>query len=177
MKRDIRKLFEKDDFKREKLPVNHREEFIQKLRKTKIKKSKKKRTSSYWNAAASIVLVLSIGYFVLNTDNNTPNKPSELELQVQQIEKDYLKQINDEWHNFIKITKDQKLIDRYKEKLDNLDNNYKELSKTFKESPNNINVLEDLISNLQTRLQLLKDIQNHIKILNQEKRQYENSTL
>ena len=63
----------------------------------------------------------------------------------------------------------------FKEKLTDLDNDYQEISRSFKNDSNNILVIESLVENLQTRLQLLKDIQVHINILNQKTEQNENT--
>lgn len=173
MKQDIRELFKEDDFEGKKLPKNHKEEFAEKLKNSNLDKPKKRGFSIFLKVAASIALILSLGYYALNKNEAPVNKPTPLELQVQQIEKEYLKEIDNEWNNFLKVTNDQKLIKKYREKLDNLDTNYKKLSENFKESPNNITVLENLIKNLQTRLQLLKDIQNHIQTLNTQQKTYE----
>ncbi|MET2986409.1 hypothetical protein [Aureibaculum conchae] len=170
MKRDIRELFRGEDLDSKKLPPNHRIEFTEKLKFSKTEKPKKGNLGIFLKFAASFVLIIAAGYYIMNQKSSKIKGPTPLELQVQQIEQDYLREIDNEWQNFVKIAYDQKLIDRYKEKLNNLDNNYKEISKSFNESPNNITVLEGLIGNLQTRLQLLKNIQNHIKILNEKQR-------
>jgi len=166
MQRDIRDLFDDSDFSSKKLPKNHRSEFIERLRKTKQHKKASFRLLSA--VAASLAILISVSYFVSTFSQKavTDHNLTDLELQVQQIEKKYLLQIDTEWADFIKATDDQKLINKYRDKLDALDSNYKELSVNFKEDPNNIIILEELINNLQTRLQFLKDIQEHIKILN-----------
>ena len=88
-----------------------------------------------------------------------------------------MQNIKTEWNSFVKLTDDKNLIKKYKEKLSALDIDYKEITKQFKIAPNNISVLEKLISNLQTRLRFLKDIQNHIKNLNQKNISYETITI
>lgn len=173
MKQDIRELFKEDDSKGKKLPENHREEFAEKLKKTKKAPHKKRPYGIFLKIAASIVVLLSVSYYIYTNNNITEKRPTSLELQVQQIEQEYLQEIDNEWQNFLKITDDKKLITKYREKLDNLDTNYKTLSKSFKENPNNITILENLIKNLQTRLQLLKDIQKHINTLNTQEKTYE----
>lgn len=173
MKRDIRTLFKEEDTSAKKLPENHREMFTQKLKKAKKNAPKKRPSGMFLKIAASIIILLSASYYLFTEKETTEKRPTTLELQVQQIEQEYLQQIDDEWQNFIKITNDKKLITKYREKLDNLDSNYKTLSKSFEESPNNITVLEKLIENLQTRLQLLKDIQAHINTLNTQQKTYE----
>jgi len=173
MKRDIRGLFKDEELHKKKLPESHRNEFLEKLEKLN-KREKKKSFFQIWKIAASIVLILSMSYYFLNikSEIKTDNK-STLFVQVKQIEKEYLQHINQEWNNFVKLTNDQKLIHKYEVKLLNLSEDYEEISKQFKKTPSNVFVLEKLIKNLQTRLQVLKDIQNHIQELQQKNKTYE----
>jgi hypothetical protein len=174
MKRDIREIFRKNELPKKKLPDFHKDEFLGKLEKF----NKKEKPKSFFKIVVSIALILSVGYYFLNseTEIKQENQPTLL-VQVKQIEKEYLNNINKEWNNFVKLTDDKNLIKKYKEKLSALDIGYKEISKQFKIESNNISVLEKLIKNLQTRLQFLKDIQNHIKILNQKNISYETITI
>ncbi len=166
MKRDIRELFQEEDYVN-KLPENHRIEFERKLEG--IKKSKKKIKVF---AIIACIAVLVVSYIFLNQESEVIVEPSILQ-QVQQIEKEYQKNIEKEWSNFLELTSDQQLISRYRIKLENLSNKYLELSKKLNNQPNNITVLEQLIFNLQTRLQTIRDIQEHIKSLNQKNKTYE----
>lgn len=177
MKRDIRELFNDTETEGKKLPKNHRTEFIEKLNFSTIEKPKKPHLGLFLKVAASIALIITFGYYMMNQKNSEINKPTSIQVQVQQIEKDYLQQIDNEWKNFVRATDDKELIKVYQQKLDDLNEDYKELSKSFKENTNNVMILEDLIGNLQNRLQLLKDIQNHIKILNEKTNTYETLTL
>lgn len=169
MKQDIRGLFKAQEFPKKKLPEFHEEEFLEKLKKVKSKNSKEKKRFSFLKVAVAVVLLFSIGmYFQKRNNQNTT-----LEAQVEQIEKEYLKNIDKEWKAFIKVTDDQNLIKRYKEKLQKLDDSYKEVSEQFKKDSNSISVLENLIENLQIRLQLLRDIKEHIIELNQKNKSNE----
>jgi hypothetical protein len=170
MKQDIREIFKNEALQKKKLPNFHEDEFLGKLEKT----SKKKPISHIWKIAVSIALLFSVGYYFLNT--KVKIEPT-LFVQVKQIEKEYLQNIKTEWKNFVALTDDENLIKKYKEKLSALDVGYKEITKQFNKAPNNIFVLEKLIKNLQTRLQFLKDIQSHIKILNQKNISYETITI
>jgi len=168
MKRDIREIFKDEELPRKKLPSFHEVEFLQKLEILN-KKQEPKPFFKTWKIAASIILMFSVGYYFLSTytEVKQENQPTLL-VQVKQIEKEYLKNIKTEWNTFVKLTTDKNLIEKYKEKLLNLDINYKEVSVQFEENPNNINILESLINNLQNRLQLLKNIKEHLKELNQK---------
>ncbi|MBL86562.1 MAG: hypothetical protein CMO82_07890 [Winogradskyella sp.] len=169
MKQDIRNLFkEEEDLKT--LPDNHRAEFLDKLNKQKQSKNKR---YTWIGAVAVVVVALTIG-FALFTKQPTENI-SPFIAQVEAVEAEYLEEIKTEWQNFIALADDEVLVARFKKKLDELDNDYKIISKQFKSDANNIQVVEALVENLQTRLQILKDIQEHIKILNQKNEQYEQS--
>jgi hypothetical protein len=170
MKRDIRDLFrEEDDLKT--LPDNHRTEFLEKLKK----QPEKKATGFPWLKIAAVLLVaLTVGFSVFY------EKPEVVEVspiiaQIESVEAKYLADIETEWQSFITLAEDDMLVERFRNKLDDLSTDYKEVSKEFKNNTNNILVIEALVENLQTRLQILKDIQAHIKILNQKYGQNENT--
>ncbi|SHG46243.1 hypothetical protein [Winogradskyella jejuensis] len=167
MKRDIRELFknEVEDTKHE-LPRNHRKEFLEKLNSEKSNESNKS-NYLFLRIAAVVVIALTVGFFTLHKSGVEENP---LVAQVAQVEKEYLANIESEWQNFKAIATDSVLVKRYEKRLLDLDEDYKEISIAFKNDTNNIAVVESLIQNLQIRLQLLKDIQEHIKILNQKPR-------
>jgi hypothetical protein len=172
MKRDIRELFEKEDLEAtQSLAKNHRKEFLQKLESEASNKSLKPK-NLILKIAAIFIIALMVGYFVINKDEAEEISP--LVAQIEAVEMEYLESIQAEWINFIKLTDDENLVKRYEKRLNDLDYDYQETSENFKKDPNNILVVESLITNLQTRLQLLKDIQKHIKILNQ-KNEHENN--
>jgi len=164
MKRDIRELFNIEEDIKHELSPNHREDFLSKLNAKESPKSNK----IFWlKIAAVVVIALTVGFFILEKPNVEENP---LIAQVAQVEKEYLANIETEWKNFKAIATDSVLVERYEKRLMDLDADYQEVSKAFKSDTNNILVVELLIVNLQTRLELLKDIQEHIKILNQKSR-------
>ncbi len=168
MKQDIRELF-KEDVAINKLADNHRGEFLKKLKK----QSSKKRYRNIIGIVASFFLLFSLSLWFFINKKEIEKKAPSLLLQVQKIEKEYLDNINKEWTKFLELTEDKKLISVYEKKLNRLSNNYRKLTNEFMNNSNNINVLEKLIANLQQRLQTLKDIQNHIKSINQKNITYE----
>ncbi|MEP5253487.1 MAG: hypothetical protein ABJQ39_00380 [Winogradskyella arenosi] len=172
MKQDIRTLFsEEDDLKT--LPKNHRTEFADKLKK----QSQHKQHPYMWlGVAAILIIALTIGFNrvdIVSYDNQ--DSPSPIVAQIESVEAEYLADIETEWQNFIALADDPVLVERFRKKLEDLDADYKAISIQFKDDSNNILVIEALVENLQTRLQILKDIQNHINILNQNNEQYENT--
>lgn len=180
MKQDIRGLFKKDDASGAQLPDNHREEFYDKLKASQSIGESKLNTSYVLKVAAIVILGLAFTLVMYNSKENVSDQiveESSIEIQIDGIEKQYLASIDEEWQNFISIANDDKLVKRYKEKLDDLDNDYSEISSQFKADNNNIIVIEALVDNLKTRLQLLKDIQEHIKLLNQKTEVYETTSI
>lgn len=171
MKRDIRHLFKEEVLEPKKLPVNHRNEFLQKLENSKTTR-KKTQPSFLLKIVATVVLVLSVSYFVFNPKESVEKQPL-LVTQIQQMEKEYVKNIDKEWNNFLQLTNDKKLINYYEKKLKVLSAEYEEIAIQFKEEPNNIIVLEKLISNLNIRLETLKEIQNHLKSLTPKNQRHE----
>jgi len=174
MKRDIRELFKGDDLVNKNLPDNHRADFLKKLKESKTETVIPKRKFMVYKFAASILLFVALGYFI-NTQFNTEStiEPSQLVAQIETVEQQYLSEIDKEWQSFLALTTDAKLVSRYEKKLADLDEDYKTISKSFKKDTNNILVIEDLIDNLKIRLQLLKDIQEHITLLNSKNDNYE----
>ena len=169
MDKDLRNLFDTEEFQKKKLPAGHEADFVKKLNQQQ--PAKKNSRSFFLKVAASIAIIFTVGYFAMNTSNVNPQK--ELQKQVAQIEENYLKQIDKEWKTFEQTAKDPTLIKYYKKRLYRLKEDYDQISRQFSEDPNNIIFLEELIKNLQRRLELLKNIQKQIETNKQNKR-YEN---
>jgi len=170
MKQDLRELFKETDLSEKKLPMSHREEFIKKLSQKRHNNEKKLSSAYIANIAASILILCMLSYFLFYQNSNNQNEFTNktfLETQVEEIENTYLKNIEKEWKNFLIVANDKNLIQRFEQKLEELDSDYQEISIKYKKEPNNILIIEELIDNLSTRLQLLKDIQEHIHILNE----------
>lgn len=176
MKQDIRDLFKEDDASEHALPKHHRQEFYDKLKATRPQRQSKLNTSYLFKVAVLILVFLAFTIVMFNQSDTLDNdlvEEAPIETQIEVIERQYLANIDKEWQSFLSITDDEKLVKRYREKLEDLNKDYKVLSKQFKANSDNITIIEALVENLQIRLQLLKDIQEHIKLLNQKNEQYE----
>jgi hypothetical protein len=170
MKRDIKDLFKEEDHLRS-LPEKHRDEFLQKLKS----QSKQKQGITFWLKIAAVAFIALAVAFSLYYKQPEAQKVSPIVAQVEAVEAEYLKNIEAEWESFVAIAEDEVLVARFKKKFDDLDRDYQEISDQFKEDPNNVLVIESLVENLETRLQILKDIQKHINILNQKNEHNETS--
>ena len=171
MKRDIRTLFNTETPEAPKAPpANHRQEFIKKLDAQQIHKS----SQYYWpKIAATIMITLAVALTVYYTADEEKDV-SPFIAEIEAVETQYLERIELEWENFVAVAQDSVLVARFRKKLDELDANYTAISTQFEEDSNNVLIVEALVNNLQTRLQILKDIQAHIEILNQNDEHYEN---
>jgi hypothetical protein len=166
MKRDIRGLFNnEDELEAKQLPGNHRAEFLKKLHKPHKPMQK---TLGMLRLIAVLFIACFVIFNVLEMDAKKPEPSTLIIAQIETIETEYLKDIETEWQNFVAIAEDEILVERFRKKLKELDTDYQDISKQFKSDANNILVIEALVDNLQTRLRILKDIQAHIKILNQK---------
>lgn len=170
MKQDIRDLF-KEEETLQTLPNNHREEFLTKLQS----QPKRKSRVFYWMGAVAVAIVVLLLGFNLANKTGATETTSPVLAQIEAVEAKYLKDIEKEWQSFVALAEDERLVERFKVRLDELDKDYQEISSQFNQDSNNIAVIESLVENLQTRLKLLKDIQEHIKILNQNNEQNEKS--
>ncbi|MFY9243818.1 MAG: hypothetical protein WAO74_12410 [Polaribacter sp.] len=163
MEHDIRDLFKNEEASKTELPKKHLEEFIKKLESSNFNK---KKNYTILKIVASVLLIFSCIYFY-KTGSNSLEKTA-FEIQIEEMEKDYLMKIDKEWSYFIKDANDTILVKKYKAKLKDYNVEYKEIAMKLNESPESINLLESLIENLQRRLQLIKSINEHLKELNQK---------
>jgi hypothetical protein len=168
MEHSIRNLFGKNEEPKRELPENHREEFLEKLKEGTPKNTKAK-SFFFLKIASSIAFIICCTYFYLSgTSVVQQTAKTQIQIQMEMFEKEYLTNIDKEWNSFIKVANDTVLVKRYQEKLKESDLEYQKITINFKEYPNNINVLQSLIYNLQERLELIKNIQEHLKELHQK---------
>lgn len=150
-----------------KLPEGHRAEFLEKLSATEI--PIKNNRFHYWkNIAAACILLIGISVFVYINYPKDETQESSLFTEMKSIEDQYLQSIADEWKSFELTANDADLVKKYKERLENLDASYQELKQEFLVQKNSLTTLEKMIKNLQMRLSLLQEIQQHLKRLQDE---------
>lgn len=131
------------------------------------KETSKRKTISLWvwAAAASVVIISSIGfYFTQHQDTEvsiaietTPKDP--IEQEIKEMEVYYTSQINE------KIVEARKFEDSevFLEEIDFLKEEYKTLEKEMEVGANREVVLQAMIENYKVRLQLLEDLLEELK--------------
>lgn len=178
MAQDIRDLFKKEQrLTQEKMPENHEKRFLEKLNKTL--PVKKKFNFDWLQIAASIVLLLGLGFGTYNyfqpedpvktvaTINPVEMKTlGDVSPGLKKVEDYYLASINLELSK-IKYTPETKdVFDGYLEQLDVLNKEYENLSvELTKNGPSELTV-NALIDNLKYRLNLLYRLREQLKEFN-----------
>ena len=165
MERDIRNLFNENEVSKKEIPKNHRSDFLKKLEQQNKKQNGLQRKNIF-KIAASVAILLFCTFYYFNLNNKVEKTP--LQIHLAEIEKEYLTSIDKEWDGFIAVAEDSILVNKYKVKMLDFDKDYQKITNQLNKTPNSINVLEALISNLQRRLELIKNIKEHIKELNQK---------
>ena len=183
MPKDLREILKEAQNSRE-LKTNHRERFEDRLKG--LHKTKKSPSFFFLKVAASIALILSVGYFMINTgpieivepEIETNVSLSTVSPEMKQIENYYVTAINYEIASLEITPENQTILDDYLEKIGKLTDDYERLNTELSKNGVNEKTVNALITNLQLRLQLLlqlKDTLNEMKTSKNEEN--ENNTI
>jgi len=183
MQQDINskfKNFEKENVS--KMPNGHEARFLLKLdSKSVIKKSPKKGLKKqFLYIAASIILLISSGAFlflnkveqsknsVANANSSTKLKTlGDLSPELKQVEDYYLANISLELSKMPVNENNKELFDVYLEQLEDLNLEYKSLSKELTNQGVTEVLVSALIENLKLRLQTLQRLKKQLQEVNQ----------
>ncbi len=188
MPRDIREILNDASAQELELPKDHKQRFEQRLEA--LHKKEKRSSFFFLKIAASLVVLIGLGYAILNSSipsNNESVSDSQTETftslgaispEMQKVENYYMSAINFELASLEKTPENQQLLDDYLEKIGKLDDDYKRLNESLASEGINEKTINALITNLQLRLQLLlqlKDQLNELQTRNDIKN--ENATI
>ncbi|HLV69927.1 MAG TPA: hypothetical protein VKY34_04410 [Xanthomarina sp.] len=185
MAQDIRELFQKEQKNETQanLPAGHEARFLKKLDAEFSKTSKT--TWSWWYIAASIVVVLGVGfgtfkYFqepeniqVVDTPTDTDSNKGEIPTRtlgdispdLKKVEDYYLANINFELSKVTLTPENKDLIDGYLTQLETLNQEYKRISLELTHSGPNELTVNALITNLKFRLNLMYRLKEQLETL------------
>ena len=184
MPKDIRDILKEEQGSIE-LKENHRQRFEERLQQ--LHKPKKKSNFFFLKIAASIMLVVSAGYFAFNSNPIEVESPIEatkivdlnsVSPEMKQIEDYYLTAINYEIAGLQTTPENQAILDDYLDKIGKLTYDYTRLNREISEKGINEKIVNAMITNLQLRLQLLlqlKDTLNEMKT--SKNKENENATI
>ena len=186
MGQDIRDLLKQDSIVEDgKMPKGHESRFMDKLESELPKKHSQYRFS-FLNIAASIVLLIGLtfgGYKLISTNGTDvipENKPEtvvtktlkDVSPQLKKVEDYYLASINFELSK-MKVTPESKeLFDGYLSRLEELNNEYNNLTNELIELGPNEQTVNALIDNLKFRLNLLYRLKDKLNEFNNSENTY-----
>lgn len=180
MAQDIKDMF-KNETKhlQQKMPEQHEKRFLKKLNAA-LPEDKTKSKLSWYQIAASIVLMLGLGsvlYVFLNqkehietpqTTDISSSSLGEISPQLKKVEDYYLASINSELATLQYSPESKELFDGFVERLDELSNEYDVLAKELVSSGPNEDTVTALIDNLKLRLNLLYRLKEKLNELNSQ---------
>ncbi len=158
MKRDLeqRVLELREEFDFAEPNVGHFERFQAKLKEEKETKNK---TSWLWLSIAAMVL-LAFGFMLGNLNTQKGIQLADVSPKMQETQNFYLASIQQEI-DLVKAKQtpeNQKIIEDSFEQLTILENKYEELTLELKESNEDKRVIFAMISNFQTRIEVLQNL-------------------
>jgi len=185
MPKDIRDILKDAKHNQLNLPENHRIRFEDRLERLH---TPKKKNYFFLKIAASITLLVSLGYFALNTNTTAPQVEdipefritslSSISPEMKQIENYYLAAINYEIASLEIIPENQEILDDYLEKIGKLTDDYQRLNKEILDKGISEKIINALITNLQLRLQLLVQLKDTLsEIKTSKNKENENTTV
>lgn len=139
------------------LPEDHEDVFLAKLN---AQKSSRKRTYP-WQWAAVLLLCLSVGAGVWNSLLPPPSKEVA---SFQQAEAYFTQLINYQLDTIEKqsLPEGKKFMESYQKQIHRLQGDYQQLYEQWENQPQQSQLIQALIANLQTQLELLTELQEQI---------------
>ena len=181
MSQDLRELLKAEKQQKHQMKEGHEERFFELLdQKFPVQKKNRKHI---WAIAASVVILLGIGIYMLNTNSteqpvsttiveqdDTSEEQNNISLgdlspDLKRIEDYYVANINLQLSQ-LQVSPDNKLlVDSYLEQLSVLNTEYENLNKELNQIGPNNQTIAALIKNLQLRLELLYKLDDKINEL------------
>ncbi len=197
MAHDLREMFSKErEKKNPAMKKGHEERFLSKLEdEMPIERPRKKMHTTLWfQVAASVALLVSVGLYVLNSDSegdieqkgtqivdtNAPITTKTISLgdlspDLKKIENYYLSNINLELSDLELDPENKEVMDNFMERLGELDAEYRRLNQELNQFGPNDPTINALIGNLQLRLQLLQKLKSKLNQLKSSKNEQKSS--
>jgi hypothetical protein len=161
----------------------HQERFLEKLQASQGIVSIQKKKNSWWrplSIAASVAILLGIGFSVFNNSPSIDQQVAEISPEASQTQFYFANLIEDQVKQLeIESTPEtKKIIEDTMVQLRKLDANYKTLEQDLLNGGNSKLILSAMITNFQTRIDLLQNVLNQVEnIKNLKKYTDENYTI
>lgn len=146
----------------------HQERFLEKLQASKGIASIQKAKNSWWKPlmmAASVVLFLGIGFSLLIGSPTIKDQVAEISPEVSQTQFYFASLIEEQVRELENEStpETKKIIDDTMVQLEKLDANYKTLEQDLLNGGNSKLILSAMITNFQTRIDLLQNVLNQVE--------------
>ena len=184
-KDNIDKLFDglQGTFDTEEPQRGHQQRFLEKLQESQGVVSIQKKKNTWWkplSIAASVAILLGIGFSMFNTAPSIDEQVAEISLEVSQTQFHFTSLIDEQVQQLKSEStpETKKMIDDTMIQLNRLDSNYKVLEQDLLNGGNSKLILSAMITNFQTRIDLLQDVLDQVStIKNLKKYNDENYTI
>ena len=168
--KDLENLFEKFDgqFDFEEPEMGHQERFLEKLNQSKGVVTFQKKRTVWWkplSIAASIVLLAAVGIQLFNQEPSIQEQVVEIAPEVSQTEFHFASLVEEKVQELksLKSSDNEQLVDDTLKQLVKLESDYKKLEQDLINGGNDKIILNAMIINFQTRIDLLQEVLNNIE--------------
>ena len=147
---------------------SHQQRFLEKLQASQGVVSIQKKKKSWWrplSIAASALILFGIGFSVFNSAPTINQQVAEISPEVSQTQFHFVSLIDEQVKELeSKSTPETKqIIDDTMSQLQKLDANYKMLEQDLLNGGNSKLILSAMITNFQTRIDLLQDVLDQVE--------------
>ncbi len=168
--RDLEKLFQnlEGQFDFEEPKTGHQERFLEKLNNTKGVVSLEKKKTIWWkplSIAASIALVVVVGFQLLDKKPSVQEQVVEIAPEVSETEFYFVNLIEEQVQELenSKSPETAKLVEDTLAQLNKLEADYEKLEKDLVDGGNSKILLNAMIINFRTRIDLLQEVLTNIE--------------
>jgi len=169
-KGNINKLFDnlQGTFDTEEPKGGHKQRFLEKLQASQGVVSIQKKKNSWWRSlsiAASVAILLGIGFSMFNTSPSINQQVAEISPEVSQTQFHFASLIEEQVRKLESEStpETQKIIDDTMVQLKKLDTSYKMLEQDLLNGGNSKLILSAMITNFQTRIDLLQEVLGQVE--------------
>ena len=158
----------KGSFDKEEPTVGHGQRFLAKLETTSAEAKRGKRTGIWWKSlsiAATVILLCTIGFNLFNPSPSVQQQVSKISPEITNTEYYFASLIEEQVKKMQSenAPATQKLIADTMTQLRTLDNDYKEMVQDLLNGGNSKLILSAMITNFQTRIDLLNEVLEQIE--------------
>lgn len=179
MKKDtIDQLFDtlQGTFDTEEPQIGHQQRFLEKLQASQGVVVMQKKKTNWWkplSIAASVLVLLGVGFSMFNTSSSIDQQVAEISPEVSQTQVYFASLIEDQVRQLESEStpETKKIITDTMVQLKKLEANYKMLEQDLLDGGNNKLILSAMITNFQTRIDLIQDVLNQIENIKTLKKQ------